>query len=168
MIENWEGYLEHRSEASLDSPRENTGKGGYTIFAEMVRKNYGADFQGKSWCVTFLFAVHPGMIGKPCTGVITLARRMIRHLRWRRKTYRPSRGDLVFLRNSRREVIGHAGIVLSSDETSVTSIEGNAVDPSGVFSPSEGGAVSIRARSRDDFRIVGYASMRGRMSIDDC
>ena len=34
-------------EVSPEVFNENIGKGGYTIFAEMVKEKYGIDFQGK-------------------------------------------------------------------------------------------------------------------------
>lgn len=162
MIESYAGYLEHKDFKFLNDPKENAGKGGYTIFAEMVKAKYGIDFQGKSWCTTFIFAVHPGIFGKPCTGVYTLVRRMIYHLRWRKRSYTPRYGDLIFLRNNKKEIVGHVGIVLDAYDQIIRSIEGNTVDFSGVFSPEQGGAVAIRERDRRDCHIVGYASMRGR------
>lgn len=162
MIEQYAGYLEHQDLKALHEPRSNIGKGGYTIFSEIVKTKYGVDFQGKSWCTTFIFAVHPGIFGKPCTGVNTLARRVICHLRWRKRSYCPRYGDLIFLRNNSKEIVGHVGIVLGVNEQIVRSIEGNTVDFSGIFSPEQGGAVSIRERDRRDPHIVGYASMYGR------
>lgn len=162
MIEQYTGYLEHKDSHDLSDPKSNVGKGGYTIFSEMVKTKYGIDYQGKSWCTTFVFAVHPGIFGKPCTGVITLVRRVIRHLRWRRRSYCPRYGDLIFLRNNTNEIVGHVGIVLDVRDQIVRSIEGNTVDYSGIFMPQQGGAVSIRERHKQDPHIVGYASMYGR------
>ena len=42
----------------------------------------------------------------------------------------------------------------------VYSIEGNTVDPSGVFPENQGGAVARRERDKDDPCIVGYASIK--------
>lgn len=159
--EQWAGYLEHATAENLDLFTANAGKGGCTIFAEMLKEQYGIDFHGRSWCVTFVFAVHEKVrkLGKPCSGVLTLARRMIIRMRWRRRKYRPKRGDLVFTRNKPEEIIGHVGIVLDADDSNVISIEGNSVDETGAFPSELGGAVSIRKRNRSDQHIVGYAKI---------
>lgn len=156
-MERWSGYLEHASNNKLEAPRENVGKGGYTIFADIVKQRFGVDYQGHSWCVTFVFAVHPKLPVKPCMGVRLLARRLILRGRWRKRKYVPKRGDLIFTRNNREEIVGHCGIVLSADDDIVISIEGNTIDASGTFLPEEGGAVAIRTRKRVDWHIVGYA-----------
>jgi len=125
----------------------------------MVKQKFGVDYQKYSWCVTFIFAVHPKPRVKPCMGVRLLARRLILRGRWRKRKYTPKRGDLIFTRNNKQEIIGHCGIVLSADKDTVVSIEGNTIDTSGVFLPEEGGAVAIRIRNRKDWHIVGYAKM---------
>ena len=157
----WVGYLEHATPKKLGIFTANPGKGGYTIFAQMLRDRYGVDFQGKPWCTTFIFAVHPnaGVLGPPCLGVRELARRMLLTGRWRGRHYVPKPGDLIFCRNHWWERIGHCGIVIEADDKTVTSIDGNTVDPSGVFSPLDGGAVAMRVRRRDDWKIAGYAAI---------
>lgn len=159
--ESWIGYLEHQTPDRLGEFRANVGKGGCTIFAQMVLDRTGVNLMGLSWCTTFVFAVHEKArrLGRPCCGVNTLARRMILRRRWRPRSYRPKSGDLIFLHNRPGELIGHVGIVTVADLSTVTSIEGNAVDPSGVFPPEQGGAVAIRTRRLDDPKIVGYASI---------
>lgn len=157
----WLGYLEHATPERLLEFTENAGKGGYTIFGELT------GLQGLPWCATFVFAVHPNAkrLGRPCSGVVTLARRMILRQRWRKRSYLPKRGDLIFLRNSPSGLIDHCGIVEICDGSTVASIEGNAVDPSGVFRPDQGGAVARRERQRGDPRIVGYANMEARWKL---
>ena len=157
-MKKWIGYLEHATPELLSEFRANVGKGGCTIFGEMT------GLQGLPWCTTFVFAVHPARrkLGKPCPGVVTLARRMILCGRWRKRSYEPKKGDLIFLRNRPSGLIDHCGIVESYNGETVTSIEGNAVDPSGVFRPEQGGAVARRERRRDDFKIVGYAEIPGK------
>ena len=161
MIESWIGYLEHANPEKLGIFTANPGKGGWTVFAEMLRECSGVHFQGKPWCTTFIFAVHPDYkkLGEPCLGVRTLARRMIRTGRWRGRGYTPKYGDLIFCRNHWWERIGHCGIVIEANGETVTSIDGNTVDPSGTFEPWQGGAVARRERKRNDKRIVGYAAI---------
>ena len=157
MIE-WLGYMEHASPDLLGVFAANTGKGGCTIFGEMV------GFQGVPWCTTFIFAVHPmrEKLGKPCPGVLTLARRMALRGRWRGRRYKPKYGDLVFCRNKPKGRIEHCGIVLGTDGEDVISIDGNTVDPSGTFRPKQGGAVALRTRNKADPVIVGYGAIHER------
>jgi len=155
-VTEWLGYLEHATPELLGVYTANPGKGGYTIFGELT------GMQGMPWCTTFVFAVHPAKerLGKPCPGVVTLARRMILRGRWRKRGYTPRYGDLIFLRNGPSGLIEHCGIVEDADGEYVASIDGNTVDPSGVFRPEQGGAVARRVRRRDDPKIVGYAEIK--------
>lgn len=157
----WNGYLEHRSPFDLQDFTANTGKGNCTIFAEMVYQRTGKYLQFLPWCVTFIFAVyeHPRRLGKPCAGVSTLRRRMVLRGKWRGIKYRAKRNDLIFCRNLPGGAIDHVGIVLWADDQHVVSIDGNTVDPTGVFEPSDGGAVAIRKRSLSDWHIAGYAKL---------
>lgn len=157
----WVGYLEHKSPERLGYFTENVGKGYCTIFAAMLWESQRVNLMGLPWCATFVFAVHParGKLGKPCPGVLTLARRMILRGRWRGRRYRPKRNDIIFCRNREGGGIEHCGIVESCDGISVTSIDGNSVDASGVFSPEQGGAVARRTRKMTDPHIVGYAAI---------
>lgn len=161
MLDDWIGYLEHEDPRQLGVFDANVGKGGCTIFAQMVYERWGVNFLGWPWCTTFVFAVHPEAekLGPPCLGARTLARRMLLTGRWRGRHYVPKPGDLIFCRNHWWERIGHVGIVIEADGETVTSIDGNTVDPSGVFDRLDGGAVARRVRRRDDPKIVGYAEI---------
>ena len=162
MIE-WEGYLEHQSEELLGIYTANIGKGGCTIFAEMVRQNTGYDFQGKPWCVTFIFAVHPTLqqLITPCAGVKHLFRQLLLKKRIKTKKYIPKYGDIIFLRNNKKEFVGHVGIVIDVVDNKIISIEGNTVDMSKHFNIEDGGAVTIRMRDKKDKKIVCYAAIGG-------
>lgn len=142
----WVGYLE---------PERNQ-----TVFGEMVLKRYGTDYQGLPWCVVFVFAVHPKArcLGKPCAGITSLIRKVAVRFRWRGRCYKPRRGDLVFLRCG-DEIASHVEIVEDFDGDYLTSIGGNAVDPSGYYPPDYGGAVARRFRDIQDNRIVGFCKM---------
>lgn len=159
----WVGYLEHKTPDRLGYFNENVGKGYCTIFAAMLWEAQRVNLMGLPWCATFVHAVldRPDVLGRPHPGCRVLARRMKRRKMWRGKDYLPKPGDLIFLANDGKR-IDHCGIVESCEGETVTSIEGNAVDPSGVFRPEQGGAVARRERRRDDFKIVGYAEIPGK------
>ena len=169
MARGYVGYLEHADADLLGVYNANVGKGGYTIFSEIIRKHYRLrNFQGLPWCAVFVFAVYlealgkeaEKLLGKPHPGTKVLARRFRRKKRLRGKEYRPKKGDIIFLSNFQNEEIGHVGIVTGTDEKMVYSIEGNTIDPSGVFEKADGGAVALRGRVFDDPAIVCYGEMR--------
>ena len=152
-LSKWVGYYEHKTPEFLGIPNINIGKG-YTIFAEMVKIP-----QQIPWCTTFVFAVHPkaAELGKPTPGSRTLVKRFKKkHLFKNREDYIPKEGDIIFLSNNRTDYIDHCGIVLFSDGKTVTTIEGNTRDPSGIFKPDEGGVVAQKTRDLHDTLIVGY------------
>ena len=170
MLSDWLGYLEHVSPEKLGIYAANVGKGGCTIFAELLHRSEGAELMGLSWCATFVFAViqRPDLLGPACAGVITLKRRMQRRGLWRKRgTYQPRRGDLIFCSNLRTRRADHVGIVLDCDGETVISIDGNTIDPSGRFAPHEGGAVARRVRKLDDPVIVGYGAISAFLADSD-
>lgn len=166
----WLGYLEHDSRQLLGVYRANAGKGGYTVFAQMIAQAYPwRDFSGLPWCAVFVHAVYLAalgkreaarLLGKPHPGSRVLARRMRRKKRWRGHDYIPEPGDIIFLRSTALGQIGHCGIVARVEGGMVETIEGNTVDPSGVFDRSLGGAVAMRERKLTDPAIAGYGWMR--------
>ena len=156
----WIGYLEHRSPEKLRHFRENAGKGGYTVFAEMIKAEQHRNLQGLPWCTTFVHAViaRPDILGRAHPGSRVLMRRMTRKGLWRGRDYTPERGDLIFCAND-LVLVDHVAIVESADGTDVTSIDGNTNDPDGLFAPGQGGAVARVARRREDPMIAGYAAI---------
>ena len=143
----WIGYLE---------PERNK-----TIFADMVYKKYGINFQGIPWCVVFIFAVHPkaSKLGKPCSGINSLIKKAVLRFRWRGRSYAPKPGDLLFLRGDKNEIASHVEIVEDFDGDYITSIGGNAIDMSNHYPPEYGGAVTERFRDIQDNKIIGFCKM---------
>ena len=137
------------------------GKGGFTIFAQIIGVNYRwRNFMGLPWCATFLHAVFiealgkkeaRELLGKPHPGTRVLWRRMKRK---NRLTDEPSAGCVVFLTNDRK--VDHCGIVISVNNDTITTVEGNTTDLSGVFEKHEGGAVAQRVRKLTDPAIICY------------
>lgn len=155
------GYLEHLSNDALSMFHANTGKGGCTIFAHIVGTAYRwRNFSGLPWCATFVHAVFiealgkekaRKILGKPHPGARVLMRRM-------KLTDKPKEGDVIFLTNGGK--VDHCGIVVCVEEDRVITIEGNTVDPSGVFEKHEGGAVAQRVRELTDPAIVCYGEVK--------
>lgn len=162
----WIGYLEHQSNELLGIYSANVGKGGCTIFPEIIGKHYRRrNFTGLPWCVVFVHAVcieaygkekARALLGKPQAGSRSLARRMKRKGWLRGKDYIPKANDLIFLHNGSGE-ISHVGIVENVEGDTVITIEGNTVDPSGHFPEKQGGAVARRSRKLTDEKIICYA-----------
>ena len=152
---NWVGYCEHKTPEFLGVSEENIGKG-YTLFASLAGLP-----QGLPWCAIFVHAVvnRPDILGKPHPGTRVLARRIRKRKLWHGKEYDPQPGDIIFMSNSRTDRIDHCGIVESSDRLTVTSVEGNAVDPKDRFKPCEGGVVARNKRAKIDPVIVGYGAV---------
>lgn len=147
-LRSWRGYLE--------TPCNRT------VFAEMISRRGGPDLQGLPWCVTFVFAVHPGAgrLGTPCAGIRGLLRRLFLRGRLRGRVWSPGPGDLVILRNEPDRGPEHVEIVLETDGEYLLTIGGNAQDPSGRFPPGYGGAVALRCRDAQDPKILGFGKMR--------
>lgn len=158
---DWIGYLEHQTQDQLWHYTANPGKGGYTIFAQIIANRQRRNLQGLPWCATFVHAVidRPDVLGKAHPGTRVLARRMRRKKLWRpQQEYSPKPGDLIFFKCT-KERIDHVGIVESAEQSSVTVIAGNTIDPSGHFKPDQGGAVARMTYSKTDPRIAGYAAI---------
>ena len=164
----WVGYLEHRSLEDIGFYSRNVGKGGYTIFAIIIWRDYRwRIFHELPWCATFVHAVFleaygkekaRQLLGKPHPGTRVLARRFKRKGQLMDRDYLPSTGDIIFLHNGDGR-ISHCGIVEKADSCFVMTIEGNTVDPTGHFSVDQGGAVAIRRRKLTDPAIVCYGKI---------
>jgi len=158
-LTDWIGYCEHKSMDRLHEFDENVGKGGYTVFAQMIWARQHRNMQGLPWCATFVHAVidRPDVLGKAHPGSRVLMRRMKRRGLWRDKTYTPEPMDLVFCANDRKRV-DHVAIVEWSDGDTVSSIDGNSHDDKGRFAWQDGGVVTRCIRDISDPIIIGYAA----------
>lgn len=162
----WLGYLEHSSPDMLGVYTANTGKGGYTIFSDIISSNYRwRNFQGLPWCATFIHAVFiealgkdnaRELLGKPHPGTKVLYRRFKRNNKLINK---PTKGDIVFLTNE-SGLVEHCGIVICVENDKIITIEGNATDSSGIFKKHEGGAVVQRVRELTDPKIICYGEVK--------
>ena len=155
--EDWVGYLEHQSPDRLQCFTENVGKGGFTIFSEMVNPA----LQGCPWCVIFVLAMiaRPDLLGRPHPGCKVLYRRLQRRGFFRDRDYWPIADDIILMSNTRTRLIDHCGVVRGVDKDLIITIEGNTIDPSGRIPPNLGGAVAKHYRRHDDLVIVGYGAI---------
>lgn len=164
----WVGYLEHQTNEQLGIFTANAGKGGCTIFALIIYRHYKRlNFSGLPWCATFVHGVFLDaygaarareLVGKPHPGTRVLARYFRNKGRLMPREYIPSEGDIIFLHNGNRR-IGHCGIVEKVENGMVYTIEGNTTDPTGFFSPNQGGAVAARTRKLTDPAILHYGQI---------
>lgn len=165
---HWLGYLEHQNERLLGVYTANIGKGGYTIFADIVWQAGGQNFQRLPWCAVFVYAIYLQalgwnetiqLLGYPCAGTRVLACRMHKTGQWRGREYIPEPGDIIFLSSTGKH-IDHCGIVEHIDGDTVVCIDGNTVDPLKRFPPEQGGAVARRTRYLDDEHIFGFGEIQ--------
>lgn len=170
----WLEYLEHRDNCFIGLYNVNVGKGGYTVFAEIVRQICKRNLQGLPWCAVFVYAVFlkaygkektKALFGRPHASTRSFLRAMKHRGRFKDNTYTPRVGDIIFLANVGLK-IDHCGIVAMVDGNNVICIDGNTVDPSGHFEPKQGGAVAYRTRRIDDIRIKGYGVTGGEHNAD--
>ena len=170
----WLGYLEHNDNHFIGLFNINVGKGGYNVFAEIVRQKCKRNLQGLPWCAVFVYAVFlnaygkvktKSILGRPHAESRNLARAMRRRKLWRDNTYRPNAGDIVFIAN-RGKRIDHCGIVAEVNDDGFTCIDGNTVDPYHRIDSYEGGAVAEREHSFKDSRIIGYGLTGGVENAD--
>lgn len=162
----WVGYCEHLTPDELNIFNANVGKGGCTIFAEILKQTQGVDLQGLPWCATFVHATlgRPDLLGKADGWSWVLQWRMKLRRRWRGRYYRPQPNDLMFCANDHKWV-DHVCIVESCDGTTVTTIDGNTHDENGRFAWTEGGVVARRTRDLTDPLIIGYGAIGKDINI---
>ena len=139
------GYLEKKTNASLDSKTDNAGSANYTKYARDVAKTnwYNGSKQGYAWCTTFadwcfiqaygldLARRMQGFPEKSLAAVVTYARNY--YAAKGRLYATPEPGDRVFFGDQ------HTGIVEKVNGKTVTTIEGNTSGASGVI--ANGGGV---------------------------
>ena len=116
---------------------------------------------GLPWCAAFVHAVYiealgkekaRKLLGKPHPGSRVLMRRFKRR---GRLTDTPKVGDIIFLTNG-DGLVSHCGIVVCVEDDTVTTVEGNTIDPTGGVKRHEGGAVAQRVRKLTDPAIICY------------
>lgn len=151
------GYLEKKTNSSLDSKTANAGSNNYTKYWRDMKPS----FQGQPWCDCFVDWCFVQAYGKEeaqkleCGGcgeyyTPTSAQRYKDKKQW--YTSSPKKGDQIFFKNSTR--IYHTGLVYKVDSTYVYTIEGNTSTGSGVV--ANGGGVCKKKYALSNSKIAGY------------
>lgn len=147
------GYLEKKSNKSLDDKTANAGSANFT--------KYGAYFSMNpaQWCDLFVdwcFCQAYGrtkakelLCGNFSAYTPTSAQLFKNKKQWHTT---PKKGDVIFFKNSQR--ICHTGIVYKVDNTYVYTIEGNTSGGSAVI--SNGGGCCKKKYLLTNSRIAGY------------
>ena len=155
----WTGYLEKKSNASLDDFTANAGSNNYTCFARDYNIHTGYSLQAQPWCAMFVSEVFVQAFG------LEAAKKLLggslyhycpdgvnqfkRAGRWHTS---PEPGDVIFFTNGTRAY--HTGIVTEVTSTKVKTVEGNTSGASGVI--ENGGGVCQKSYSLTEGKIMGY------------
>ena len=166
------GYLEKKSNSSLDSKTANAGSKNYTKYGKWYGDN--PDY----WCAMFVcwcFAQAYGsdakdmLYGGYSAACETMRARFIKAGRYDKN---PKVGDCIFFTGTRHSGANHIGIVYAVDGSKVYTIEGNTSGGSSVI--DNGGGVARKGYAKTHSRIMGYghpdfdsASMVSKPSISE-
>lgn len=159
------GYLEKKTNSSLDSKTANAGYNNYTKYARDLNKAgyYNGNKNGYAWCDVFVdwcFFQLCGKDAKKAEAIICqtgdYGAGCIFSARYYRNAGRfyttPKVGDQIFFGTKGNE--SHTGIVYKVDANKVYTIEGNTSSEAGVV--ANGGAVRKKSYSLSYSKIVGY------------
>lgn len=155
------GYLEKKSNKSLDSKTANAGSNNYTKYGRDMHNVYPSvmDFPAY-WCDAFVDwcfykaygkANAKGLLGGNFDDYTVASAQLYKNKNAYHKK-NPKVGDQIFFRNSTR--ICHTGIVYKVDSKRVYTVEGNTSGASGVV--RNGGGVSKKSYLLTDSSIDGY------------
>ncbi|MDO4619959.1 MAG: CHAP domain-containing protein [Lachnospiraceae bacterium] len=152
-----EGYLEKGSARNLDSKTANAGSGNYTKYWRDIKPSY----QGAQWCLAWCHWVFWKAFGK------SVACKLLRETasqfpltycpdmgeigKSTKALYtKPQSGDIVLFWKKREDGyrFGHAGLVISATDSTVTTIEGNTSSGSAVV--PNGGGVYVKTYKLSD------------------
>lgn len=159
------GYLEKKTNSSLDSKTANAGYNNYTKYARDLYKAgyYNGNKNGYPWCDVFHDHCHWIAAGKDAKEAQRVTCQTgpygagcIYSARYYRNAGRfyttPQVGDQIFFGTKGNE--SHTGIVYKVDANKVYTIEGNTSSEAGVV--ANGGAVRKKSYSLSYSKIVGY------------
>lgn len=149
------GYLEKRSNASLDSKKDNAGLNNYTKYA----RDLFPSLQGQYWCDMFVDWCFVQAFGKIKArlllgGFSAYTPDSAEFFKVKGRYYKsnPKEGDVVFFRNTKR--IYHTGIVSAVMGDGFDTLEGNTSDGNEVI--PNGGSVCRKHYKMGDSKIDGF------------
>ena len=164
------GYLEKKTNSSLDDKTANAGYNNWTKYARDLNKAgyYNGNKNGYAWCdvwVDWLFLqlcngdakkaqwliCQTGSLGAACGYSADYYRNVGRFY-----TSNPKPGDQIFFGTRGNEA--HTGIVYKVDSSKVSTIEGNTSGAAGVV--ANGGGVFKKSYALNYSRISGYGRPR--------
>ncbi len=158
VARNEVGYLEKKSNSSLDSKTANAGSSNYTKYGKWIGAN------GDYWCASFVswcFCQAFGKDeGKSLLGVYSAACETIRQkgcglgIYHQRAGFTPKAGDVIFFTGTRHSGANHIGIVVNVSGGTVHTVEGNTSGGSTVV--DNGGGVASKSYALSNARILGY------------
>ena len=161
------GYLEKKSNKSLDDKEANAGSNNYTKYNRDLKAWTGVGSIDAQWCQAFVdwcfieaFGVDVAkqLLGKftnyTPTGSDQFKKRSAYTKRGKGK---PKRGDVIYFYSSAKGRIGHVGIVYKVDSSKVYTIEGNTSGASTLV--TNGGGVKKKSYSMTSTYIDGYGSV---------
>ena len=161
------GYLEKKSNSSLDSKTSNAGYNNYTKYARDLNNAgyYNGNKNGYAWCDVFVDHCHwiaSGKDAKEAQRIICQTGSYGAGCGYSAQYYKnagrfyktPKVGDQIFFYNALKTKVAHTGIVSAVDDTYVYTIEGNTSGASGVV--ANGGGVFEKKYKLNYSRIYGY------------
>jgi hypothetical protein len=161
------GYLEKKTNSSLDSKTANAGYNNYTKYARDFDSKYPDFYNGKKngydwcdmfvdWCFVTAFGVTAALklLGQPkksCGAGCPWSADYFKKIG--RFYTSPKAGDQIFFKGSNGKPC-HTGLVYKVDSTYVYTIEGNTSSASGVV--ANGGCVAKKKYAKTSSYIYGY------------
>ena len=162
------GYIEKKSNSSLDDKTANAGSGNWTKYARDL-DNLGNVYNGKKngyawcdifvdWCFITTFGLEIGMklLCQPYNGAGAGCTYSAQYYKNKGQFHakNPQPGDQVFFTNDGGKTSNHTGLVVKVDSSKVYTIEGNTSSAAGVV--ANGGCVRDKSYSLTYAKIMGY------------
>ena len=155
------GYLEKKSNKSLNSKTANAGSANYTKYGKDMHELYPAvmDFPAAwcdafvDWCFQKAYGVSnaKALLGGNFDDYTVNSAQLYKNKKAWGKV--PKLGAQIFFKNANGGIC-HTGLVYDFDDTYVYTVEGNTSGASGVI--ANGGGVCKKKYSRTYTRIAGY------------
>lgn len=161
------GYLEKKSNRSLDDKTANAGSNNYTKYNRDLKNWTGEGSIDAQWCQAFVDWCFIAAFGvedakkliyvwtnytPTGSGAFKKKNRYIK-----RGSGKPKRGDVIYFYSSAKGRIGHVGIVYDVSSTKVYTIEGNTSGASSLV--TNGGGVKKKSYNLTSTYIDGYGSV---------